>query len=472
MAPVVDTLRLSAEEAGRLLEAGEVSPAELRGAYADGHRRARRRAPLLPAHDGERGRRRRADRAQGRHLDEGRRDDRGLEDPRRLRPRLRRDRRGAREGGRAPAPREDEHGRVRDGLLDRELGLRPVPQPVGSFARAWWLGRGLRGRGHGRHDALGARLRHRRLDQAAVGAVRQRGAAADVRERLALRRRGVRVEPRPDRARGEDGARRRAPVLDHRGARPARLDLDRAARAGPASRGRLARGRPRRRADGAERGGGDRVWGTPGGRGGNTARGEPRRRGGGVLAAALRALRPALLLPHRPGRGLVEPRPLRRRPLRAAHRGRQLPGDGRPDARRGLRRGAEAPDHARHVRALGRLLRRVLRAGAARADAHHPGASRGARALRRPRLAHVADGRVPDRGARRGSARDVRERPADDPLVPRRASPGSRSHVGCRTGFRSGSSSSARSSARTSCSASGTRSRGALGFDTVPERWR
>ena len=35
------------------------------------------------------------------------------------------------------------------------------------------------------------------------------------------------------------------------------------------------------------------------------------------------------------------------------------------DARRGLRPRGEAPDHARHVRALGRLLRRVLRAGAA-----------------------------------------------------------------------------------------------------------
>ena len=34
----------------------------------------------------------------------------------------------------------------------------------------------------------------------------------------------------------------------------------------------------------------------------------------------------------------------------------------------GVRRRAEAPDHARHVRALGRLLRRVLRAGAEGAD--------------------------------------------------------------------------------------------------------
>ena len=59
-------------------------------------RRAGRRAPLLPAHRRRGGRGRRADRAEGRHLDEGGRDDGRLEDPRRLRPRLRRDRRRAR----------------------------------------------------------------------------------------------------------------------------------------------------------------------------------------------------------------------------------------------------------------------------------------------------------------------------------------------------------------------------------------
>ena len=35
MAPVVDTLRLTAEEAAGLLERGELSPAELRAAYLD-----------------------------------------------------------------------------------------------------------------------------------------------------------------------------------------------------------------------------------------------------------------------------------------------------------------------------------------------------------------------------------------------------------------------------------------------------
>ena len=47
-----------------------------------------------------------------------------------------------------------------------------------------------------------------------------------------------------------------------------------------------------------------------------------RRRGGGVLAAALGRVRAALLLPDRPRRGLVEPRPLRRRPLRLPRRRR------------------------------------------------------------------------------------------------------------------------------------------------------
>ena len=54
--------------------------------------------------------------------------------------------------------------------------------------------------------------------------VRERRSTADLRDGLALRRRRVRVEPRPDRACGEDCARRRASVLDHRGPRSARLD--------------------------------------------------------------------------------------------------------------------------------------------------------------------------------------------------------------------------------------------------------
>ena len=65
MAPVIDTLRLTAEEAIGLLERRELSAAELHAAYLDADRRARRRAALLPA-DGRGGERRRACRSRSR----------------------------------------------------------------------------------------------------------------------------------------------------------------------------------------------------------------------------------------------------------------------------------------------------------------------------------------------------------------------------------------------------------------------
>ena len=78
MTAVVDTLRLTAEDALGLVERGEVSPAELHARVPRGDRRARRRAPRLPAH-GRRGRGdEHPDRAQGRHLDARGRDDGGL----------------------------------------------------------------------------------------------------------------------------------------------------------------------------------------------------------------------------------------------------------------------------------------------------------------------------------------------------------------------------------------------------------
>ena len=50
------------------------------------------------------------------------------------------------------------------------------------------------------------------------------------------------------------------------------------------------------------------------------ARTRARRRGGGVRPAALVSVRDAVLLPRRSGRGVVEPRALRRRSLRATRR--------------------------------------------------------------------------------------------------------------------------------------------------------
>ncbi len=67
------------------------------------------------------------------------------------------------------------------------------------------------------------------------------------------------------------------------------------------------------------------------------------------------------------------------------------------------------------------VLRRVLRPGAEGAHAPHPRAPRGARGLRRDRHADLADGGVPGRRPGRRPAGDVRLRPAHDPVVPRGA---------------------------------------------------
>ena len=208
----------------------------------------------------------------------------------------------------------------------------------GTRARAGRLGRGHGSCGLGRARAVGPRLGHGRLDQAAVRALRQRGAAADVRDGLALRRRGVRVQPRPDRPGREDRARRRAPVLDHRGTRPARLDHGRAARGGAAAGGRAARRAARRRPERARR---SSTAIEPGVRAAFerslSPRGGARRRARRVRPPALVPLRDAVLLPRRARGGVLEPRALRRRPLRAPHRGGHVRRDGRAHARRRLR---------------------------------------------------------------------------------------------------------------------------------------
>ena len=180
-------------------------------------------------------------------------------------------------------------------------------------------------------------------------------------------------------------------------------------------------GRAHRRPEGDERGRGDRAGRDGGGARGDRAGRVARRRGGGVLAAALGRVRPRLLLPGRAGGGLVEPRPLRRRPLRPARRRRRLPRDGDAHARRRLRRRAEAPDHDRHLRAVVRLLRRVLRHRAEGAHRDQARARGGVRAVRPDRLADQPDGRVRARREDRRPARDVPERRPDDPVVHGRA---------------------------------------------------
>jgi hypothetical protein len=98
-------------------------------------------------------------------------------------------------------PRQDQPGRVRDGLVERELRLRAGAQPVGPRPRPRRVERRQRRRGRRRPRAVGDRHRHRRLDPPARRAVRDRRAQAHVRQLLALRDDRLRVVARPGRAR-------------------------------------------------------------------------------------------------------------------------------------------------------------------------------------------------------------------------------------------------------------------------------
>ena len=76
--------------------------------------------------------------------------------------------------------------------------------------------------------------------------------------------------------------------------------------------------------------------------------------------AAAHPLRARHLLHHRARRGLLEPRPLRRGALRLARAGRVARRDVPEHARRGFWRRSSAAHPDRHLRALRRLLRRLL----------------------------------------------------------------------------------------------------------------
>ncbi len=142
--------------------------------------------------------------------------------------------------------------------------------------------------------------------------------------------------------------------------------------------------------------------------------------GGGQRAG--RRVRPLGLLPDRPRRGVVEPGPLRRRPVRPAGGGwivrhhRDVPAH----PFRGFRRRGEAAHHARDVRPVRRLLRRLLRQSAAGSHPDHPRLPGRVRALRRPGGPGGADHRLPSRLQDRRSPHHVFERRVHDPVQPGR----------------------------------------------------
>src|SRR5207248_1363101 len=128
--------------------------------------------------------------------------------------------------------RTNEHGRVRDGILDGKFEPAADAQSMGLVASARWIKRRLSRRRGRRHRFWCTRYRHRRVDSSARGAVRSSRLQTELRPRFAFRSCCFRFLPRPDRAANEKCTRLRvAHECDCR-PRPAGFDFARRASAG------------------------------------------------------------------------------------------------------------------------------------------------------------------------------------------------------------------------------------------------
>ena len=207
---------LSIAELRRRIAAGEVTPLEACDAalaqidardrdvhaFLDVHaERARERARTL---DGfgeveDVAARRRARRHQGQHVRRRHHDHLRLEDPWGLPTALHRDGRGALARRGCDRDREDEPGRICDGIVDGELRVRSHTQPVGCLTGTRRIERWIGGRGFGGNGGGGTRQRYRRLDSSAGRAVRCGRCQAHLRARVTLRIGRVRELARSDR---------------------------------------------------------------------------------------------------------------------------------------------------------------------------------------------------------------------------------------------------------------------------------
>ena len=219
------------------------------------------------------------------------------------------------------------------------------------------------------------------------------------------------------------------------------------------------RGHPARRARGADAARGSSPACSPRSRRRSSSRASWARRSS--RAAAARAARLRRLLPDRARRGVAQPRPLRRRPLRPARRGaRDLLHMYTETREQGFGEEVKRRIMLGTYALSSRLLRRLLRPRAEGADADRARLRDRVRALRLRRHADGAVRRLRARREDRRPARDVPERLPHRPDVARRASPASRSRAGSPRACRSASSSPAPRSARTRCSTRRTRSSG------------
>ena len=262
--------------------------------------------------------------------------------------------------------------------------LRRRPQSLDPAGRERRPGAGRQlgrlGRGGGGPALPGChRHRYRRLDPPAGRLLRHHRHQADLWPLLALGHRRLRELARPGRPDGAHGRGLRPDAAGDGRLRPDGQHLGRHAGAGlvghaqPATCAACASASPRNIRCRACRPRSTAIWR----QGARVAEGAGCGAGRGLAAA--HQIRAADLLHHRPGRGLLEPRPLRRHALRPAGRGQEPGRDLHEDPRRGLRRRGPAARPDRHLRALGRLLRRLLSQGAEGPPPHRRGLRAGVR---------------------------------------------------------------------------------------------
>ena len=305
-------------------------------------------------------------------------------------------------GGAAPARgrglrRADEHGRVRDGLLHREQRDSAHAQPVGPREDPGRLVGRQRRRRRRRNGAGRARIGHGRLDPPAGRLLRRRRVQADVRARLAVRARRVRVLARPDRSIDEE--RRRTPRASY-GVLAGSDPLD-------STSSSAEPGDPEAAA--AKGGGGLRVGvlaeAEAEGLDPEVAKNldEARRvflaAGASVSSVSVPRAPAAIAIYYvvasaEASSNLARYDGIRYGPRLAAS-DLALPLRGEPDAR--VRSGGEAADPSRDVRARRRLLRRLLRPRDARSRAPVGGLRAGVSRSRRDRVPVDSGARLPDR---------------------------------------------------------------------------